>query len=75
MFNDVFRRTKRLLILGAFLAAAVWLTWRGESYDDRHNSAIPAIMCSLEALVLVITGAAIAGRRKNSEMDDSMQFD
>src|SRR5436189_5981088 len=63
MFNIVFGRIKRMLILGIFLVAAVWLTWRGEAYDDRHNSGLPAIMCAIEAMVLVMTGAALAARR------------
>ena len=75
MFNVVLGRIKRVLILGAFLLAAVWLVWRGEAYDDRHNSALPAIMCSIESLVLVITGAAIAARKQGGDLDESWRAD
>lgn len=73
MFNLVVIRLKRVLILGAFLLAAIWLVWRGEAYDDRHNSALPAIMCAIESLVLVITGAAIAARKLESNPEESWQ--
>ena len=69
MYNVFVSRLKRALILGAFLLAAVWLVWRGEAYDDRHNSALPAIMCAVESLVLVITGAALAGRQAERKFD------
>jgi hypothetical protein len=75
MYNVFVSRLKRALILGAFLLAAVWLVWRGEAYDDRHNSALPAIMCAIESLVLVMTGAAIAARKQGSNFDDSWQAD
>ena len=69
MYNVFVSRLKRVLILGAFLLAAVWLVWRGEAYDDRHNSALPAIMCSVESLVLVMTGTVMVSRRAHSEFD------
>lgn len=75
MYNVFVSRLKRVLILGAFLIAAVWLIWRGEAYDDRHNSAIPAIMCAVESLVLVMTGTAIAARKQGGNFDDSWQAD
>jgi hypothetical protein len=68
MFN-LFVRLKRVLILGAFFVAAVWLAWCGETYNDRHNSPLPAIMCAVESLVLVITGAALAGQRPEREFE------
>jgi len=70
MLYQFVNRLKRLLILGAFLGAAAWLTWRGEAYNDRHNSALPAIMCSIESIILVITGAAIAASRADTEVDE-----
>ena len=75
MYSVFVSRLKRALILGAFLLAAVWLVWRGEAYDDRHNSALPAIMCAVESLVLVITGAAIAARKQGGDFDESWGAD
>ena len=68
MYDVFVSRLKRVLILGAFSFAAIWLVWRGEVYDDRHNSALPAIMCAIESLVLVITGAAMAARQNESDV-------
>ena len=70
MYNVFVSRLKRALILGAFLLAAIWLVWRGEAYDDRHNSALPAIMCAVESLVLVITGAALAAKKSTAEFGE-----
>jgi hypothetical protein len=57
-FND--NRAKRGVVMIGFLGAAIWLSWCGERYDDRHNSALPAVMCAVESIVLVITGAALS---------------
>ncbi len=70
MFNVIFNRTKRVFILGAFIVVAAWLIWCGEIYDDRHHSALPAIMCAVTSVVLVITGAAIAGRKAEAKWDE-----
>jgi hypothetical protein len=67
MWEELLDRSKRLVVLTCFFAAAIWITWRGEMYDDHHHSALPAIMCGVESIVLVITGAAVALRREEVE--------
>jgi hypothetical protein len=70
MLNLMINRAKRGVVMTVFLGAAIWLSWRGERYDDRHNSALPALMCAVEAIVLVITGAAISLRRAEAELEE-----
>ena len=70
MFNEIFNKSKRVFILGAFIVAAAWLVWCGEVYDDKHHSALPAIMCALTSIMLIITGAGIAGRKSEAKWDE-----
>ena len=73
MSNSIVETAKRLSILGAFFAAAAWLVWCGESYNDQHNSTLPVIMCAVTSIVLVITGAAIAGRKIEPHFDGQFE--
>jgi uncharacterized membrane protein len=65
-----FEVVKRAMIFAIFVVAAAWLVWRGNSYNDLNYSLVPAVMCALESLVLVMTGIALARRRNGSEAKD-----
>ena len=58
---------KRIFILVAFLIAAGWLVWRGNSYSDPRYSLIPAVMCALESMLLFFVGVALMRRRADEE--------
>src|SRR5689334_5893258 len=62
-----FEVVKRAMIVTFFVVAAAWLVWRGNSYNDINYSLVPAVMCALESLVLVMTGIALARRRRESD--------
>jgi len=68
MWNQLVDRLKRIVLLLLFFGGALWLTWCGERYEDNHNSTLPALMCAVEAIVLILTGAAIMAERSEPEM-------
>ena len=70
MLDVLIERVKRGLVMAFFLGAAIWLTWCGERYDDRHHSTLPVFLCAVESIVLVITGAGIALRRTETEFEE-----
>ena len=70
MLNLMINRAKRGVVMIGFLGAAIWLSWCGERYDDRHNSALPAVMCATESIVLVITGAALSMRSADARFEE-----
>jgi hypothetical protein len=70
MLDVMIERVKRGLVMALFLGAAIWLTWCGEQYDDRHHSMLPVGMCAVESIVLVITGVGIAARGTETELEE-----
>ena len=70
MMDVLIERLKRGFVMAFFLGAAIWLTWCGERYDDRHNSTLPVILCAVESIVLVITGVGIALKRTETELEE-----
>jgi hypothetical protein len=61
---------KRWLIFVFFFGVAAWLVWCVDNHNRQNFDILPAVMCGLESILLMMIGAAIMRGGAESEFDE-----